>query len=53
MATLNAFRFDTVGGADHALGVLSMLQEQQLITILDVALVSRPKGKRRAPAGSM
>lgn len=47
MATLTAFRFDTVGGADNALGVISMLQEQQLITILDAALVSWPKGKNR------
>ena len=47
MATLTAFRFDTVDGADVALGVVPMLQEQQLITILDAALVSWPKGKNR------
>jgi uncharacterized membrane protein len=47
MATLTAFRFDTVGGADNALGVISMLQEQKLITVLDAALVSWPKGKNR------
>ena len=47
MATLTAVRFDTVGGADNALAVISMLQEQQLITILDAALVSWPKGKNR------
>jgi uncharacterized membrane protein len=47
MATLSTFRFDTVGGADNALGMISMLQEQQLITILDAALVSWPKGKNR------
>ena len=47
MATLTAFRFDTVGGADNALGVISMLQEQQLIAVLDAALVSWPKGKNR------
>lgn len=47
MATLTAFRFDTVDGADNALGVISMLQEQELITILDAALVSWPKGKTR------
>jgi uncharacterized membrane protein len=47
MATLTAFRFDTVDGADNALRVVPILQEQQLITILDVALVSWPKGKTR------
>ena len=47
MATLTAFRFDTVDGADSALGVVPMLQEQQLLAILDAALVSWPKGKNR------
>jgi len=47
MATLTAFRFDTVDGADDALRVVSMLQEQQLITIMDAALVCWPKGKNR------
>lgn len=47
MATLTAFRFETVDGADNALGVVPMLQEQQLITILDAAVVSWPKGKNR------
>ena len=47
MATLMALRVDTVDGADTALGVVPMLQEQQLITILDAALVSWPKGKNR------
>ena len=47
MATLTAFRFDTVDAADNALEVISMLQEQQLITVLDAALVRWPKGKNR------
>ena len=47
MATLTAFRFDSVDGADSALGVVPMLQEQELITILDAAAVSWPKGKNR------
>lgn len=47
MATLTAFRFDSVDGADDALRVVSMLQEQQLITIMDAALVSWPRGKNR------
>jgi uncharacterized membrane protein len=47
MATLTAFRFDTVDGADNALGVISLLHEQELIAILDAALVSWPKGKTR------
>jgi uncharacterized membrane protein len=47
MATLSTFRFDTVDGADKALGVISMLQEQQLITILDAAVVVWPNRKNR------
>jgi uncharacterized membrane protein len=47
MATLTAVRFDTVSGADNALAVISMLHEQQVITVLDAALVSWPKGKNR------
>jgi uncharacterized membrane protein len=47
MATLTVVRFDTVDGAANALGVVPTLQEQQLITILDVALVSWPKAKNR------
>jgi uncharacterized membrane protein len=47
MATLTAFRFDTAGGADNALPVVSILQAQQLVTVLDAALVSWPKGKNR------
>jgi uncharacterized membrane protein len=47
MATLTAVRFDTVGGADNSLALMSMLHEQQLVTILDAALVSWPKGKNR------
>jgi uncharacterized membrane protein len=47
MATLSTFRFDTVSGADKALGMMSMLQEQQLITALDAAVVVWPKGKNR------
>ena len=47
MATLTAFRFDSVDGADRALGVVPMLQQQQSLAILDAALVSWPKGKNR------
>jgi uncharacterized membrane protein len=47
MATLTAFRFDTVDGAEHALQVLFMLEQQQVISVLDTALVSWPKGKNR------
>ena len=47
MATLTAFRFDSVDGADSALGVVPMLQQQQSFAILDAALVSWPKGKNR------
>ena len=42
MATLTAIKFDTPDGADQLEAVLQDLQRQQLITVLDAAVVSWP-----------
>jgi uncharacterized membrane protein len=46
MQTLTALKFETAEGADQALGTFRMLQQQQLITILDAAVVRWPQGKK-------
>jgi uncharacterized membrane protein len=40
MATLTVWKFHTVEGADNALSKLEDLQKQQLIQVLDAAIVS-------------
>jgi uncharacterized membrane protein len=47
MATLTAMKFDTVDGADRMVGLLQGLQGQQLITVLDAAVVSWPAGAKK------
>jgi uncharacterized membrane protein len=46
MSTLTVLKFDSAGGAESALGILKSLQEQQLITVQDAAIVSWPTGKK-------
>src|SRR4051812_39164920 len=46
MSALTVLKFATAAGADHALKTLKTLQEQQLITIEDAAIVSWPQGKK-------
>lgn len=46
MGTLTVLKFSTPDGADSALATLKNLQEQQLITIEDAAVVSWPQGKK-------
>jgi uncharacterized membrane protein len=46
MATLSAIKFPTPTGADQALSKLKNLQQQQLITVHDAAVVSWPAGKK-------
>ena len=46
MATLSAIKFPTASGADEALSKLKGLQQQQLITIHDAAVVTWPEGKK-------
>ena len=47
MATLTAIKFDTPDGADQLEAVLQDLQRQQLITVLDAAVVSWPAGAKK------
>ncbi|QYO64378.1 DUF1269 domain-containing protein [Leptolyngbya sp. 7M] len=47
MSTLTVWKFNTVDGADKALTKLESLQKQQLIQVLDAAIVSWPQGRKR------
>jgi uncharacterized membrane protein len=47
MTSLTAWKFDTVDGADRALGVLRALQSQQLVNIQDGAVVRWEVGKKK------
>jgi uncharacterized membrane protein len=47
MSTLTATKFPTPQGADDALDTLQKLQSQQLITILDAAVVSWEVGQKK------
>ena len=53
MATLAVLKFDSASGADQALQTLQDLQREQLIQVVDAAVVSWPVGTRsRRPASS-
>jgi len=47
MSSLTVVKFSTPEGAQDALGILEGLQSQQLITILDAAVVSWPVGAKK------
>jgi uncharacterized membrane protein len=47
IATLTVLKFDTPGGAEHALQVLEDLSKKQLINLQDAAIVSWPMGKKK------
>jgi len=47
MASLTVWKFSTAEGADHALTKLRELQKQQLIEVLDAAVVTWPQGRKR------
>jgi uncharacterized membrane protein len=47
MSSLTVWKFNTAEGADNALGKLKDLQKQQLIQVLDAAIVSWPQGRKR------
>lgn len=47
MATLTAWTFDTPNGAEAAIATLESLQQQQLITIQDAAVVSWAPGAKK------
>ena len=47
MATLSVLKFDDPDGADRVLLALQGLQEQQMITLEDAAVVSWPQGNKK------
>lgn len=47
MGTLTVWKFESAQGAENALGMLSRLQKEQLITIRDAAYVSWPEGQKK------
>lgn len=47
MSTLTVWKFATADGAEKALSKLKDLQKQQLIQVLDAAIVSWPSGRKR------
>ena len=47
MSTLTVWKFNTADGADKALTKLKDLQKQQLIQVMDAAIVSWPQGRKK------
>jgi len=47
MSALTVWKFNTADGAAHALTKLGELQKQQLIQVVDAAIVSWPEGQKR------
>ena len=47
MATLSVLKFNDPGGADRVLIALQGLQERQMITLQDAAVVSWPEGNKK------
>ena len=47
MATLSVLKFDDPSGADRVLIALQGLQERQMITLEDAAVVSWPQGNKK------
>jgi uncharacterized membrane protein len=47
MATLTVLKFADAGGAEKMLSTLESLQTQQLIKIVDAAIVTWPEGKKK------
>ncbi|MGN6030766.1 MAG: DUF1269 domain-containing protein [Thermomicrobiales bacterium] len=47
MATLTAVKFATAEGADQALGILDGLRKQNLLTVIDAAVVSWPANAKK------
>lgn len=47
MSALTVWKFNTADGADRALTKLGDLQKQQLVQVLDAAIVSWPQGRKR------
>ncbi len=53
MAALTVWKFDTAEGADAALDTLEQLQTEQLITLLDGAVVTWPPDRRKPKTHQM
>jgi uncharacterized membrane protein len=47
MATLSVLKFNDLNGADRVLLALQGLQERQMITLEDAAVVSWPQGNKK------
>lgn len=47
MSTLTVWKFKTADGAEKALSKLESLQKQELVQVLDAAIVSWPEGRKR------
>jgi uncharacterized membrane protein len=47
MSTLTVWKFKTADGAAKALAKLESLQKQQIIQVLDAAIVTWPEGRKR------
>jgi uncharacterized membrane protein len=47
MATLTVWKFDTAGGAQNALSTLERLQKEELIRVLDGAVVTWPADRKK------
>jgi uncharacterized membrane protein len=47
MATLTVWRFETADGAENALATLERLQKEELIRVVDAAIVSWPEGHNK------
>jgi uncharacterized membrane protein len=48
MATLSVLKFDDPNGADRVLLALQGLQEREMITLQDAAVVSWPQGNKKS-----
>jgi len=47
MATFTVWKFDSAGGADRALATLERLEKEELIQVLDGAVVTWPEGAKK------
>jgi uncharacterized membrane protein len=47
MATLSVWKFDTADGARNALTTLERLQKEELIRVVDAAVVTWPAGRKK------
>ncbi|MFC5235196.1 DUF1269 domain-containing protein [Pseudonocardia zijingensis] len=47
MATLTVWKFDTADGAKSALHLLERMQKEELLQLVDAAVVSWPEGRRK------